>query len=46
MSSVTSIPSGMPDDDGNFKSENTKIKELIEHLYDIRMKAKKLEWIN
>ena len=42
MSSVTSIPSGMPDDDGNFKSENTKIKELIEHLYDIRMKAKKI----
>ena len=42
MSSVTSIPSGMPDDDGNFKSENTKIKELIEHLYDIRMKAKKV----
>ena len=42
MSSVTSIPSGMPDDDGNFKSENTKIKELIEQLYDIRMKAKKI----
>ena len=42
MSSVTSIPSGMPDDDGNFKSENTKIKELIERLYDIRMKAKKI----
>lgn len=42
MSSVTSIPSGMPDDDGNFKSENTKIKELIEYLYDIRMKAKKV----
>ena len=42
MSSVTSIPSGMPDDDGNFKSENTKIKELIEYLYDIRMKAKKI----
>ena len=42
MSSVTSIPSGMPDDDGNFKSENTKIKELIERLYDIRMKAKKV----
>ena len=42
MSSVTSIPSGMPDDDGNFKSENTKIKELIELLYDIRMKAKKI----
>ena len=42
MSSVTSIPSGIPDDDGNFKSENTKIKELIEHLYDIRMKAKKV----
>ena len=42
MSSVTSIPSGMPDDDGNFKSENNKIKELIEHLYDIRMKAKKI----
>ena len=42
MSSVTSIPSGIPDDDGNFKSENTKIKELIEHLYDIRMKAKKI----
>lgn len=45
MSSVTSIPSGMPDDDGNFKSENTKIKELIEHLYDIRMKAKKVGMI-
>ena len=42
MSSVTSIPSGIPDDDGNFKSENTKIKELIERLYDIRMKAKKI----
>ncbi len=40
MSSVTSIPSGIPDENGNFKSENTKIKELIEKLYKIRINAK------
>ena len=40
MSSVTSIPTGMPDNNGNFNGENTKIKELIEKLYSIRMDAK------
>ena len=40
MSSVTSIPTGIPDDDGNFSGENTKIKELIELLYQKRLKAK------
>ena len=40
MSSVRSIPSGLPDANGNFKTENTKIKDLIEKLYDARMSAK------
>ena len=51
MSSVKSIPTGVPDDDGNFKTEtpsgskaqsaeNTKIKELIEKLYEFRINAK------
>ena len=39
MSSVKSIPAGVSDDDGNFKTENTKIKELIEKLYEFRIKA-------
>ena len=39
MSSVKSIPTGVSDDDGNFKTENTKIKELIEKLYEFRIKA-------
>ena len=41
MSSVISIPTGKPDENGNFKGENTKIKQLIEILYNLRMKAKK-----
>ena len=40
MSSVKSIPAGVSDDDGNFKTENTKIKELIEKLYEFRINAK------
>ena len=40
MSSVKSIPTGVSDDDGNFKTENTKIKELIEKLYEFRINAK------
>ena len=40
MSSVKSIPSGLPDVNGNFNEENTKIKDLIEILYEKRMKAK------
>ena len=40
MSSVKFIPSGLPDAKGNFKSENTKIRDLIEKLYDARMSAK------
>ena len=40
MSSITSIPTGIPDDDGNFSGENIKIKELIELLYQKRLEAK------
>lgn len=40
MSSVKSIPTGVPDDNGNFKTENTKIKELIDKLYEFRINAK------
>lgn len=41
MSSVTSIPTGIPDENGVFKGVNTKIKELIQKLYVFRMRAKK-----
>ena len=40
MSSVTSIPTGIPNDDLTFSENNYKIKELIEKLYDIRTTAK------
>lgn len=40
MSNVTSIPTGIPNADGTFNGENTKIKDLIHLLYNKRMEAK------
>jgi len=35
------IPSGLPDENGEFKTKNTKIGELIQQLYDKRNEAKR-----
>jgi len=40
MSAVKYIPSGLPDENGDFDGRNEKVKELIERLYDARLKAK------
>lgn len=41
MSSVTSIPTGLPNENLDFDGQNTKIKDLIEILYNKRNEAKK-----
>lgn len=41
MSAVKYIPTGKVDSEGNFEGKCTKIKHLIEELYEARIKAKK-----
>lgn len=40
MSCIKSIPSGLPNPDNTFNNSNTKIKDLIEQLYQYRIEAK------
>ena len=41
LSCINNIPTGKPDKNYEFEGKNTKIKELLEKLYDIRIKLKK-----
>ena len=41
LSCIESIPAGKCDIKGNFSQQNTKIKELLERLYNIRSQLKK-----
>ena len=41
LSCINNIPTGKPDKNYEFEGKNTKIKELLERLYDIRIKLKK-----
>ena len=40
LSVIDGIPTGIPDKDMNFTGKNTKIKELLERLYKIRLELK------